>query len=294
MKPRATVVIPTFNHGPLLRLAVESARRQSEQRLEIYIIGDGATPATQAAAESLARADDRIHFVAFPKDVSKGECYRPQILAQAAGEVVCYLSDDDLWTPDHVETMLDQLTGPHAADFAMTLHVRGDARRGGLVLGPAGYIDLARPLHRRLAAQPTSGFANGISCVAHRLDFYRSLPYGWRTSPVGIPTDGWMWKQCLEQPATRAISRCRATAVHLHSPPRRFWSIERRLDELTRFSDTLVAGGWDADLRRLEREAARSSLFDTSWQTLWMQIHRTPLAWRAMRLAYAVVNRPVA
>ena len=292
MKPRATVVIPTFNHGPLLTLAVESVRRQSERRLEVVIIGDGATPETCAAAESAATADDRIQFVAFSKDSSKGERYRPSILQHAQGEVVCYLADDDLWTPDHVETMLDLLTGPGAADFAMTLQVR-PSPRGGVTLGPAGYVDLSRPLHRRLAAQPTSGFANGLSCVAHTMDFYRSLPHGWRTSPVGIPTDGWMWKQCLEQPEARAVSRCRATAVHFHSPPRRLWSTERRMEEMTRFFDVFVAGGRDEELRHLERVAARSSAIHTAWQTMWMQLHRTPFARPAMRLTSSILNRPV-
>ena len=292
MKPRATVIIPTFNHGPLLRFAGESAIRQSESRIEVFIIGDGATPETRAAAESLAKNDERFRFVAFPKDSSKGERYRPLILQQAQGEIVCYLSDDDLWAPDHVETMLGLLTGSTAADFAMTLQGRVSPS-GGLTLGPTGYVDLARPLHRRLAAQPTSGFAYGLSCAAHRLDFYRSLPYGWQTSPVGIATDGWMWKQCLEQPGVRAASRRRATAVHFHSPPRRFWSIERRLEEMTRFFEVFVAGGYDEELRRLERIASRVAPLERVWQALWMHLHRTPLRRPVMQLAKAVLNRPV-
>ncbi len=292
MTPRATVLIPTFNHGPLLTLAVESARRQSEPRLEIFIIGDGATPETRGAAESLARADDRIRFTAFPKDSSKGERYRPLILQEAKGEIVCYLADDDLWTPDHVETMLDLLAGS-AADFAMTLQVR-PSPRGGLTLGPAGYVDLNRPHHRRLCAQPTSGFANGLSCVAHTLEFYRSLPHGWRTTPAGIPTDGWMWKQCLTRPGVRATSRCRATAVHFHSPPRARWPIERRLEEMTRFYDGFAAGEQDGELRRLERVAARAPAIRTAWEVLWMQLHHTRLTGvPAMRLAKSIVNRPV-
>jgi glycosyltransferase involved in cell wall biosynthesis len=291
MTPRATVLIPTFNHGPLLTVAVESARRQSERRLEIVIIGDGATPATRAAAESLTNADDRIRFVAFPKDSSKGERYRHSILQQAEGEIVCYLSDDDLWTPDHVETMLDLLTGA-GADFAMTLQVR-PSPHGALTLGPAGYVDLNRPHHRRLCARPTSGFASGLSCVAHTSEFYRSLPHGWRKTPAGIPTDGWMWKQCLDRPGVRATGRCRATAVHFHSPPRARWSIERRLEEMTRFYEVFAAGGRDEELRQLERVAARAPAIRTAWEVLWMQLHHTAITGvPAMRLAKAILNRP--
>ena len=291
MTPRATVIIPTFNHGPLVRLAVESALRQSEPRLEVIIIGDGATPATAAAASAAAAADDRVRFLSLPKDGSKGESHRHQVLQEARGDIVCYLCDDDLWTTDHVATMLD-LLGTGGADFASTLPVRL-MPAGGLALGPAGYVDLGQPLHRRLCAQPTSGFARGLSGVAHTLACYRSLPFGWRPAPPGVPTDGWMWQQCLTQPAVRAVSRCRATILSLPSPLRRYWPLERRLAEMQDCADTLVRGGWDADLRRLEREAAqwRPGMRVVQWG--WSQLHRSravgdPL----MRLAHAVFNRP--
>ena len=294
MTPLVTVIVPTFNHGPLLRLAVESVLRQREPRFEVVIIGDGATPETRAAAERLTRINHRVRYAAFDKDSSKGERYRSLILEQAQGDVICYLADDDLWTPDHVETMLDLLTGREGGDFAMTLQVRPSPRHGGLTLGPAGYVDLARPLHRRLCAQPTSGFANGLSCAAHTLDFYRTLPHGWQTTPAGLPTDGWMWRQCLGQPGVRVRSRCRATVIHFHSPPRRDWPTTRRLDEMTRFCDVLVRGGWDDDLRRLERTCARLPATSRAWQFLWMQMHASVVTGRPLkRLASLVANRPV-
>ena len=39
----ATVIVPTHDHGPLLRLAVRSALRQTVEDLEVLVIGDGAT-----------------------------------------------------------------------------------------------------------------------------------------------------------------------------------------------------------------------------------------------------------
>jgi hypothetical protein len=291
MTPRATVIIPTHNHGPLVRLAVESALRQSEPRLEVIIVGDGATPETAAAAAAAAATDNRVRFMAFPKAAPRGEPHRHAMVQEARGEIVCYLCDDDLWTSDHVATMLD-LLGPGGADFAMTLQVR-PMPAGGLGLGPPGYVDLALPLHRRLCAQPTSGFANGLSCVAHTTAFYRSLPFGWRPAPPRTASDGWMWKQCLTQPGVRAISRRRATALHLHSPVRRYWPIERRLTEMRQCADTLFRGGWDRDLRRLERESMKQPPGMGAVQWGWEKLHRTrTVGYPLMRLAYAVFNRP--
>jgi hypothetical protein len=229
--------------------------------------------------------------MAFPKAAPRGEPHRHAMVQEARGEIVCYLSDDDLWTTDHVATMLEVL-GPGGADFAMTLQVR-PMPAGGLALGPPGYVDLALPLHRRLCAQPTSGFANGLSCVAHTMACYRSLPFGWRPAPPRTASDGWMWQQCLTQPALRAISRRRATALHLHSPVRRGWPLERRLAEMQRVAETLFSGGWDDDLRRLEREAAQSPPGMRAVQWGWEKLHRTRrVGYPLMRLAYAYFNRP--
>jgi glycosyltransferase involved in cell wall biosynthesis len=294
VKPRATIIVPTFNHGPLLRLAVESARRQSERRLEIIIIGDGATPATHDTAVALAETDERIRYCTYPKDSSKGERHRHEVLARAQGEIVCYLADDDLWTATHIETMLDLLLTGSGHDFGTTLMVRWTPA-GALALGPAGFVQLARPVHRRLFMQPTSGFASGLSAVAHTLAFYRSLPRGWHTTPAGIPTDGWMWRQCLEQEGTRAISLRRATVVNFHSPPRRFWPIDRRLAEMSEVFELLNSGTLDSGMRRLEELAGRPSTTRRVVESLWVQLHRAPaLGAPAMRLASLVLNRPAA
>jgi hypothetical protein len=130
--------------------------------------------------------------------------------------------------------------------------------------------------------------------VAHTLSFYRSLPYGWRRSPAGIATDAWMWKQLVDQPSARVAARCRATAIHFHSPPRRYWPLARRLDEMTRFNERLIAGGWNNELRRLEQLSSRRSSFRTIGELAWMQLHWTRATGvPAMRLAKAVFNRPV-
>ncbi len=104
------------------------------------------------------------------------------------GRIVCYLSDDDLYLPDHVELLLDVLQD---ADFACSLPLW--IKPGGEVDVPN--VDLSLPYFRRLI----EGGRNRVSLTngAHTLAFYRSLPYGWRTTPQGIPTDLYMWQQLL-------------------------------------------------------------------------------------------------
>jgi GalNAc5-diNAcBac-PP-undecaprenol beta-1,3-glucosyltransferase len=74
--------------------------------LEVLIVGDGASPATAAAAAALEREDGRVRFFALPKGPRHGEVHRHAVLSRkASGEAVLYLSDDDLWLPDHAERL---------------------------------------------------------------------------------------------------------------------------------------------------------------------------------------------
>jgi hypothetical protein len=58
-------------------------------------------------------------------------------------------------------------------------------------------------------------------------------------------------------------------------------------------ADTLFRGGWDRDLRRLERESMKQPPGMGAVQWGWEKLHRTrTVGYPLMRLAYAVFNRP--
>lgn len=230
--PEATVLIPTFDHGPTLRHSVGSVLAQTVEEIEVFIVGDGVPDAARAVVRELLDSDRRVRFFDHPKGPRLGEAYRHGVLAEARGRVVCYLSDDDLWTPDHVETMLGLLRG---ADFAHTLCV-GLGGAGELI----GYwLDLAHVAERASVLAGEKGVSLGA--MAHTLEMYRRLPFGWRTTPQGIPTDRYMQQQFLSDPSCRAVSGTRPTMLHFESAPR---------------------AGWDAEARLAELEAWRRRLFD--------------------------------
>jgi hypothetical protein len=223
MHVKATVIVPTFNHGPLLLRAVQSALAQSVRELEIFIVGDGVTDATRAAAQELVRLDSRVRFFDNPKGPSRGELWRHAALAQASGEIVCYLCDDDLWLPDHVEVLYELLRGAH---FAGAWPVRVDID-GSIDTWP---VSLQDPAFRESLLGGQNYF--GLSCGAHTLAFYKSLSHGWRTTPAGKPTDLHMWQQLLGQPGCVAVSGPHPTVVMFPSPPRAAWTLDERLLEV--------------------------------------------------------------
>jgi GalNAc5-diNAcBac-PP-undecaprenol beta-1,3-glucosyltransferase len=237
---KATVLIPTMQgRGPLLPYSVGSVLAQTVPDIEIFILGDGADDATRGVIRNLMRRDARIKFFDHPKHESRGEPNRHAALADARGEIVCYLCDRDLMLPDHVETMGQLLA---RADFAHTLmaHVLPD---GSLKFTKE--IDLDRAADRRRISSRRRG-GNGIplSFAGHTLAMYRKLPYGWRTTPARRFTDIYMWEQFLADPECRAQSGTAPTILYFPRWRRNDWTVDQKVEELKRWSALMTAPGW--------------------------------------------------
>jgi glycosyltransferase involved in cell wall biosynthesis len=123
----ATVLIPTHDHGPTLRYAVQSALAQTVADLEVLVLGDGAPDVTRELMDELTRADPRVRWLDNPKGPRNGELHRHAALQEAQGEIVCYLSDDDLWLPGHVE----EAERERLAVWAVQLEADLRSRRAG-------------------------------------------------------------------------------------------------------------------------------------------------------------------
>jgi hypothetical protein len=262
MSVRATVVVPTHDHGPTLLRSIPTALGQTVQDIEVFVIGDGAPDVTREIMADLVHRDRRVRFFDNPKGPGNGELHRHAALEEAGGRFVAYLGDDDLWLPEHLE-VLDGLL--QDADFAHSYPIR---------IGPDGSIadwnvDLSLPWFRETVLSGTNFVP--LSCAAHTLELYRRLPHGWRTRPEGTWSDLYMWQQILTADGVRAASGTRPTVVHLPSSLRSGWSQERRLEELDRWVDRIGRPGVREDIvaRSLDL-AARGQAH--AWQAL--QEHR--------------------
>jgi hypothetical protein len=237
----ATVFVPTHDHGPLVELAVDSALRQTLQSFEIFIVGDGVPDAARPFIERLVARDGRIRFFDFPKRGRTGEPHRNAVLSEARGRAVCYLADDDLWLPDHLERLVPALD---STDFvhSIALRVYPDGHLETLV------VDLANPRFRQLVVEGSSRIH--FSGAGHSLDLFRRLPYGWRETPAGIPTDYYMWRHVLEQPDVSASTLIVPTALVFPSALRSGSTADERLAELQAWHRRLSAPGFVGDMRR--------------------------------------------
>ena len=115
--PLISVCIPTYNRASLLvERAVSSVLAQTYKNFEIIIVGDCCTDNT---AELLSQIDDpRLKFYNMPKRKRRypisvenhwfvgGAIPANKSLSLAKGKWIARNDDDDIWTPDHLETLL--------------------------------------------------------------------------------------------------------------------------------------------------------------------------------------------
>lgn len=94
--PRVSVIIPTHNRAGLLPRAVESVLAQTHDDYELIIVDDCSSDDTQRVIAEFA--DSRIRH--FRHEVNRGvSAARNTGIANARGEYIAFLDDDDEWLP---------------------------------------------------------------------------------------------------------------------------------------------------------------------------------------------------
>lgn len=231
---RVTVIIPIFNHGNLIHAALRSLLRQSHQDFEAFIIGDGVTEESRKAIAEALEWDSRLVFVDREKSPRHGELYRHEILmTKATGDVVCYLSDDDLWLPDHLKSILRTLEFAEIAHAkSAVIHTTGEIS--------CSLIDWGSSQWRQWTLQPNQN-AVSLSNVGHRMSLYRRLPHGWRTAPRENWSDHYMWQQVLADSSVTAKSTGKLSVLIFPSPMRREHTLMQRYEEMISWEQRLIA-----------------------------------------------------
>lgn len=107
MKPAVTVIIATYNWPKALAEAITTALNQTFSDFELLIVGDCCTDETAEVVHSFK--DKRIRWHNLSQNTGNQSGVNKVAISMAQGEVIAYLNHDDLWFPDHLETLIDPL-----------------------------------------------------------------------------------------------------------------------------------------------------------------------------------------
>lgn len=101
-----SVVVPTYNHRDLVLETLGSVFAQTYGDYEVIVVNDGSPDDTREVLRPLVEAG-RIRYVEQPNQGQAAA--RNRGLAEARGDMVAFLDDDDLWPPDKLEWQAQEL-----------------------------------------------------------------------------------------------------------------------------------------------------------------------------------------
>jgi glycosyltransferase involved in cell wall biosynthesis len=102
--PDVSVAIPTHNRSGLLKTTLRSVLRQRDVNIEVIVVDDGSTDDTREVMAALDDARVRVVGHEIPQGVSAA---RNRGIAEATGEWIAFIDDDDLWAPDKLSRQLE-------------------------------------------------------------------------------------------------------------------------------------------------------------------------------------------
>ncbi|MBN1472359.1 MAG: glycosyltransferase family 2 protein [Syntrophaceae bacterium] len=96
--PLVTALICNYNYGRYLGDAIESALAQTWKNLEVIVVDDGSTDESR---EVLKNYEGKIKTI-LKENGGQASAFNEGI-AEARGEIICFLDSDDFWYPERVE-----------------------------------------------------------------------------------------------------------------------------------------------------------------------------------------------
>lgn len=187
--PVVSIVLRTRNRPTYLEGALEGLAAQTFRDFEALVINDGGCD----VADLLATFDGRVPYRYFDHQPGRGRCAAANRgLQEARGEFIAYLDDDDLYYPEHLETLVraaretdavvvytDAHEVIHAAredggyeEVSRAVKLSHDFSRARFFL--QSYIHLVTFMHRRSCTEAVGGFDEELD-VLEDLDLYFRL-----------------------------------------------------------------------------------------------------------------------
>lgn len=120
--PKVSVIMAAYNAEKFIGYAIQSVLNQTFSDFELRVVGDCCTDNTEQVVSSFN--DERIHWYNLPHNVGSQGIPNSEGLKRAKGELIAYLSHDDLWFPWHLAQLMAYLQKTdcdwvHSSGFAI-------------------------------------------------------------------------------------------------------------------------------------------------------------------------------
>jgi len=95
-----SIILPTFNRGHMIHLAIESVLNQTYKDWELIIVDDGSTDNTKDLIDEFIEKDNRIQYL-YQKNKERSAA-RNNGIKEAKGSWLCFLDSDDIYHSSHL------------------------------------------------------------------------------------------------------------------------------------------------------------------------------------------------
>ena len=108
-----SVIMPIYNQSSFVRCAVQSLINQTYQNWELIIVDDGSTEEVRQCLSDFIENDRRVRYVRNESNMGLGYSLN-RGLDIALNELISYLPADDIFFPDHLESLAGHIVMENA------------------------------------------------------------------------------------------------------------------------------------------------------------------------------------
>jgi glycosyltransferase involved in cell wall biosynthesis len=148
-RPLVSVVTATYNRSSVLRAAIISLRRQTLADWEQIVVGDACSDDSGQVVASFT--DPRLRYVNLEENVGEQSGPNNEGIRLARGRYIAFLNHDDLWLPDHLETLVQAIESKQAdLAYSRGISILPDGSRRLLGAAPGGIYKPVAEVHASL------------------------------------------------------------------------------------------------------------------------------------------------
>ena len=104
-KPKISILLATYNRPSFLRASIRSVVMQTMTDWELLVINDGGAD-VRTVVDFFK--DARIQYYKRSSNRGQASCFNFG-LERSRGTYIAHIDDDDLWYPDHLQTLIKEI-----------------------------------------------------------------------------------------------------------------------------------------------------------------------------------------